>query len=38
MENKKIDMRAAAYAHALGRIGEAIESQGTSKYFSANDP
>jgi glutamate dehydrogenase (NADP+) len=34
MEAKGIDMRTAAYAHALGRIGEAIESQGTSKYFA----
>lgn len=34
--DKQIDMRTAAYAHALNRIGEAIESQGTSRYF-AND-
>jgi glutamate dehydrogenase (NADP+) len=33
MEEKEIDMRTAAYAHALGRIGEAIESQGTKRYF-----
>lgn len=31
---KQIDMRTAAYAHALNRIGEAIESQGTSRYFA----
>ena len=30
-----IDMRTAAYAHALNRIGEAMESQGTSRYFNA---
>jgi glutamate dehydrogenase (NADP+) len=34
MEAKEIDMRTAAYAHALGRIGQAIESQGTSEYFA----
>lgn len=28
-----ISMRTAAYAHSLTRIGRAIESQGTSKYF-----
>jgi glutamate dehydrogenase (NADP+) len=28
-----IDMRTAAYAHALDRIGTAIESQGTQSYF-----
>jgi glutamate dehydrogenase (NADP+) len=32
--SKGIDMRTAAYAHALGRIGAAIESQGTSRYFA----
>ncbi len=31
---KGIDMRTAAYAHALNRISEAMESQGTSRYFS----
>ena len=30
---KDIDMRTAAYAHALDRIGTAIESQGTQAYF-----
>ena len=34
MENKNTDMRTAAYAHALSRIGEAIESQGTRTYFT----
>ncbi|MAT71040.1 MAG: glutamate dehydrogenase [Planctomycetaceae bacterium] len=29
-----ITMRTAAYAHALNRIGEAVESQGTSRYFT----
>ena len=33
MEQQRIDMRAAAYAHALTRIGQAIEAQGTSRYF-----
>ena len=33
MEAKRIDMRTAAYAHSLSRIGEAIESQGTKSYF-----
>ena len=31
--DREIDMRTAAYAHALNRIGEAIESQGTSQFF-----
>ena len=34
MEDKHIDMRTAAYAHALSRIGEAIESLGTKSYFT----
>ncbi len=33
MTEKKIDMRTAAYAVALNRIGQAIESQGTMRYF-----
>ena len=37
MEDNKIDMRTAAYSHALSRIGEAIESKGTSKYFTGID-
>jgi glutamate dehydrogenase (NADP+) len=28
-----IDMRTAAYAHALNRIGQAIEAGGTQSYF-----
>jgi glutamate dehydrogenase (NADP+) len=35
MIDRQIDMRTAAYALALTRIGEAIESQGTARYFSA---
>ena len=31
---KSIPMRTAAYAHALNRIGKAIESKGTQTYFS----
>jgi glutamate dehydrogenase (NADP+) len=34
METRNIDMRTAAYAVALNRIGEAIESLGTMRYFS----
>lgn len=33
-ETRGIDMRTAAYAHALGRIGGAIQAQGTQRYFS----
>jgi glutamate dehydrogenase (NADP+) len=35
-QEKSIDMRTAAYVHALRRLGEAIESKGTRVYFSAN--
>ena len=35
MSEKKTDMRTAAYVHALNRIGEAIEAQGTSRYFGS---
>lgn len=34
MTREQIDMRTAAYAHALGRLGEAVSCQGTSRYFS----
>jgi len=34
---ENIDMRSAAYAHALNRIGAAVESQGTSRYFANHD-
>ena len=33
MEEKKIDMRTAAYVRALRKIGEAIESKGTEEIF-----
>jgi hypothetical protein len=33
----KTDMRTAAYALALGRIGEAIEAQGTQRYFADDE-
>ncbi len=35
-EERDIDMRTAAYAHALTRIGKAVEAQGTSQYFKSN--
>jgi glutamate dehydrogenase (NADP+) len=35
MVAKKIDMRTAAYAQALSRIGAAVESTGTRTYFIA---
>ena len=34
MSEKQIDMRTAAYTHALRRLSEAIEAQGTSRFFS----
>jgi glutamate dehydrogenase (NADP+) len=34
MESADIDMRTAAYAHALSRIGSAVEALGTSRYFT----
>jgi glutamate dehydrogenase (NADP+) len=37
MEDHKIDMRTAAYAHAMRRIGQAIEAQGTHRFFSNHD-
>ena len=33
-ERRGIDMRTAAYAHALNRIGTAVEAQGTQRYFA----
>ncbi len=33
MEEKGVDMRTAAYAHALSRIGQAVEAQGTKDFF-----
>jgi len=35
-ERQQIDLRTAAYALALTRIGEAIEAGGTQSYFSAS--
>jgi len=35
-EENRIPMRTGAYAHALNRIGAAVEAQGTESYF-AND-
>lgn len=34
MQEKKIDMRTAAYSYALNRIGEAVAAQGTHSYFT----
>lgn len=34
MEEKKIDMRTAAYVHALNRLGQAMHAQGTQRYFN----
>ena len=36
-EQAKIDMRTAAYAHALSRIGKALTAQGTKDYFHQED-
>jgi len=33
-EDRQIDMRMAAYSHALTRIGDAVSAQGTRSYFS----
>jgi glutamate dehydrogenase (NADP+) len=38
MRDKTIDMRTAAYVHALNRIGEAMNSLGTQSYFGADRP
>lgn len=38
MREKEIDMRTAAYAQALSRIGAAVEAQGTSTYFASEHP
>ena len=37
MVNKTIDMRTAAYALGLSRIGDAIAAQGTAKYFAGDE-
>jgi glutamate dehydrogenase (NADP+) len=36
MHDTKTDMRTAAYALALSRIGEAVEAQGTQRYFASD--
>ena len=33
-KDKGIDVRTAAYVHALGRIAAAVEAHGTKAYFS----
>lgn len=38
MIEKNIDMRTAAYAHGLNRLSDAIEAQGTSRYFAGHGP
>ncbi len=37
MEAHGIDMRTAAYVHALNRIGSAIEAQGTQSFFAGTE-
>ena len=37
MSEHAIDMRTAAYVHALNRIGAAIEAQGTRSYFTEQE-
>jgi glutamate dehydrogenase (NADP+) len=37
MIEKKIDMRTAAYVLALNRIGEAVASQGTARFFAGEE-
>lgn len=37
-EHHGIDMRTAAYVHALNRLGEAVAAQGTRAYFSEKIP
>ena len=34
MQERRIDMRTAAYAHAVSRLAVAVESQGTHRFFS----
>ncbi len=36
-KDKKVDMRTAAYAHGLCRIGEAVSAQGTRSYFAPRE-
>ncbi|QDV85267.1 Catabolic NAD-specific glutamate dehydrogenase RocG [Stieleria magnilauensis] len=35
MTTNQIDMRTSAYTHAFNRIGNAIEAQGTERFFSS---
>lgn len=37
MNDKNISMRTAAYVHALNRLGQSIEAQGTYAYFSNSE-
>ena len=37
MQSHGIDMRTAAYVHALNRIGSAIEAQGTQSFFTETE-
>jgi glutamate dehydrogenase (NADP+) len=37
MEHYRVDMRTAAYIHALNRMGEAISATGTRRYFQPGD-
>lgn len=37
MTSDGVDMRTAAYVHALSRLSEAIKSQGTRQYFAGGD-
>ena len=37
MQEKKIDMRTAAYTIALNRIGAAVAAQGTMQFFTGED-
>lgn len=34
-QDKEIDMRTAAYVHALDRIAQAVEAHGTKAYFDS---
>jgi glutamate dehydrogenase (NADP+) len=38
MDENGVDMRTAAYALALNRIGEAVEAQGTRQFFQRGEP
>ena len=36
-QDKDIDLRTAAYVHALDRIGQAVEARGTKAFFSQSN-